>query len=168
VGYVETTFDGLHWDVIATFTGDSINPPENWETYAYGIPNNVIGIRFRFVSNETEINRGWMIDDIDIITDGYQFLKADGASMDDLVNLQTAAGCWWFDAFNYQWFVHDTGQLPDFAGYPDGYYDPSWGVFDPDYFNLGLTGNLFPDDIDTALVWEFSIPQAFYGKDHLL
>jgi hypothetical protein len=63
-----------------------------------------------------------------------------------------------------QWFVYDTLQLPGFyTWFPDGYLEPSWGVFDYDYFNLGMTGNLFPDDIDCAIVWEFSAPEAFYG-----
>jgi hypothetical protein len=164
-GYVETTFDGLHWDVIATFTGDSNNPPEDWEAYSYGIPNNVIGIRFHFVSNETNVNRGWMIDNIVITTDSVEFLEADGTSMDDFIAKATPAGCWWFDSMNTQWFVYDTAQLPGaYTWFSDGDLEPSWGVFDPQYFNLGWPWlNLFPDDIDTGLVWEFSAPQVFYG-----
>jgi hypothetical protein len=154
--------NGLHWILITELTG---NETAAWVTKGpYVIHRNTDEIRFRFVSDGTKVNRGMMIDNIIIYKGPWTFFESDCTSFDDFLNKQTPAGCWWFDSMDTQYFVYDTGQLPGtWTWFPDGYLEPSWGVFDNEYFNLGLTGNLFPDNIDTSLIWEFEMPKAFYG-----
>ena len=68
-GYLEISKDGgRHWDIIAEYTGNS-----DWEEKSYDISiyntSNVL-IRFRFFSNESITDRGWILNDVSIVGDG--------------------------------------------------------------------------------------------------
>ena len=163
VGIVEYSQDGgLHWTNIVTFSGTS----SDWEAAGpYIIPAGTNQIRFRFVSNETMVNRGWMIDNI-LIANGGTFFEDECISFDDFENKMTPAGDWWHQYMDTEWFVWQDGQLPGwYTWFPSGYLEPSYGVYDYDYFNLWPypSFNLFPDGIDCSLIFEFDVPKAFLG-----
>lgn len=169
MGYVETTVDNNHWTPIITFTGNSVNPfNDDFESYALNIPKTITGLRFRFESNDTEINRGWMIDNIILqekpTSTGDIIFESDGTSLDGFLNMETPLGCWGNEPWDYDYFVYDTGLIPDY-GLPwmgDGAYDPCWGFYDPEWFTY-FTPNLFPE-CDNALIWTIEdLDTAFYG-----
>jgi hypothetical protein len=69
-GYVEISKDGgRHWDIIAEYTGNSTWTEESYDISSYKTSDNVI-IRFRFFSNESINDRGWIIDDISVEGNG--------------------------------------------------------------------------------------------------
>jgi len=67
-GYVEISKDGgRHWEILADYTGDL-----NWATVTYNVSmynTNDVAFRFRFFSNESITNKGWLIDDFAILCD---------------------------------------------------------------------------------------------------
>jgi len=76
LGYVEVSMDnGVHWQTVATYTGYS-----NWTNVtlnlsAYKSTN--MKIRFRFLSNETGVERGWIIDDVRLVGDSDTLFEDD-------------------------------------------------------------------------------------------
>ena len=90
--------DGRHWYAISPeITGDS-----DWTTLSFCTDVSTQNIeeaqfRFRFYSNDTITDRGWIIDDIIIKTDGFQIFKdnIESGDLDDWIIERLKAGDWW-------------------------------------------------------------------------
>ena len=95
LGYVEVSTDnGMHWQTIGTYTGNSdwTNISLNLSTYK----SDKMKIRFRFVSNENGVERGWIIDDVKIVADGATIFSDDFESGVDGWTIEyMRAGDWW-------------------------------------------------------------------------
>ncbi len=98
-GYVEVSKDGgRHWATIAgegEFAGYS-----DWVTKTYDISAYNTGdvlIRFRFFSNESIADRGWIIDNITITVNGTTVIFSDGFEYgtDQWIIERLRAGDWW-------------------------------------------------------------------------
>ena len=94
-GYVEISKDGgRHWDIIAEYTGNS-----DWEEKSYDISTyntSDVVIRFRFFSNESITDRGWIINDVSIVGDGtIRFSDDFELGTGKWIIERLRAGDWW-------------------------------------------------------------------------
>jgi hypothetical protein len=94
-GYVEISKDGgRHWEILADYTGDS-----NWTTITYNISmynTNNVAVRFRFFSDESTTNKGWLIDDFSILCDNTAIFSDDFESgTKKWIIERLRVGDWW-------------------------------------------------------------------------
>lgn len=94
-GYVEISPDGgRHWEIISDFTGYS-----DWKSYTYDISaynTNNVKIRFRFFSNESTTNRGWILDNVIVTNETSIFFNDDFESdTGQWIIERQKAGDWW-------------------------------------------------------------------------
>ncbi|RLI05701.1 hypothetical protein DRO24_05620, partial [Candidatus Bathyarchaeota archaeon] len=94
-GYVEvSTDDGVHWRTIETYTENS-----NWRDISLNLSaykSNKMKIRFRFVSNESGVERGWIINNVTIVADDTTIFSDDFESGVDGWTIEyIRAGDWW-------------------------------------------------------------------------
>jgi hypothetical protein len=96
---------------------------------------NDMGIRFRFISDEDVVKRGWMINNFTLLVDSDVIIDNDPCDdMTNLVPCGIVGGDWWY--------YDDT--------------DPN----NPMWCNEDQVSALIPNDVDNALVWDTSVPQA--------
>lgn len=95
-----------------------------------------MGFRFRFQSDSDYQYRGWLMDDIHLY--GSDIFEEDPCdNMDNFLPDTIRAGDYWFEDIGYGgWTCQDT-----IAG-------------------------LIPNDVNNPLVWDTSVPQAFYAELH--
>jgi hypothetical protein len=176
-GYLEISADGgAHWTTVATYFGNSAAflgaDAEGWlidESYCV-LPTNEMQFRFRFISNATGVNRGWFVDNIEIIGDATTVFGPNPAlTFEKFYRHETQFGCWWQQPWIEQHFVQDLAYVPDFywlGAFPPG---NSWGVYDPITYVAPLTygtpasRSAYPPNLDNAVIWTLDVPQAFYG-----
>jgi len=171
VGQVEVSLDGgAHWTVVQTYIGNSsdttwLADPEGWligESYC-GVGSSQMQFRFRFISNATGVNRGWFVDNIAITDNGVYVFGPDPAlTFTKFYRHETQFGCWWQQPW-IEKFAADTiwGEGGDSGWFTAAQFaalEPSWGVYDPIYFDSAYHNNL-----DTAVIWTLDVPTAFYG-----
>ena len=95
-GYVEISPDGgMHWETISDFTGYS-----DWESYTYDISaydTNNVKIRFRFFSNESITDRGWILGNITISNETSIFFNDnfESGNTNQWIIERQKAGDWW-------------------------------------------------------------------------
>jgi hypothetical protein len=174
--YIEVSEDdgGAWWTVgMLGFTNpswpnfDSVSIDALGGLGGYGLtPTATTQFRFRFVSNETEVNRGIFLDNIEVICNPTIFGPDDCTTMDNFEAEALAFGNWWNPSMNSQYFVYDTGILPNnlWTGFTDGALEPSYGCYDTQFFSTIRPWNgLYPDNIDCSMLWTLDLPQCFYG-----
>lgn len=95
-GYLEYSLDGgRHWNILgASFTGFS-----DWKTvnrsFACDVTDEIM-IRFRFYSNATITDRGWILDNVSVESNGTLLFFDDFQSgVEDWVIERLRAGDWW-------------------------------------------------------------------------
>ncbi|RKX48850.1 MAG: hypothetical protein DRP25_06870, partial [Thermotoga sp.] len=95
LGYVEVSMDnGIHWQTVATYTGNSDWTDITLNLSAY--KSSAMKIRFRFVSNETGVERGWIIDDVVLMADDTTLFEDDFESGTGNWEIEyIKAGDWW-------------------------------------------------------------------------
>jgi len=124
-GYVEISKDGgKHWEYVNTseeYTGLS-----SWVTKNYNLTeykSNNFKLRFRFYSNNSLTERGWIIDNVTIKGDGIIIFNDDfGSGTDKWIIERLKAGDWWQrtekekdgDTNNMAWWCGDemSGKYP--------------------------------------------------------
>jgi len=143
--------DGVVWHNVWERTGDNPSYPD-WDTediHIWGdaalICTATTQFRFRFVSNETEVQRGWFLDNIEIYhtSPTTMFGPDDCTTMDNFDQTEVSYGDWW--------------QTPD-----QFQYTPGYGCFDADYLAHPWNG-IYPNNINNALDWTLEIPKVFYA-----
>ena len=94
-GYVEISGDnGRHWNTLSEYSGDTQWIDESLDISSYN--ENRVVIRFRFYSNESITDRGWIIDDVSIVGDGSIIFSDDFGSGINKWNIERIrAGDWW-------------------------------------------------------------------------
>ena len=95
-GYVEISEDnGIHWkNVTEPFTGNSNWTIVSLDISAYKSPK--MKIRFRFASNESGVERGWIINNVTIVADDTIIFSDDFESGVDGWTIEyMRAGDWW-------------------------------------------------------------------------
>ncbi|KAA0008735.1 MAG: hypothetical protein FE042_01220 [Thermoplasmata archaeon] len=110
-GYVEVSTDnGTCWQIVATYTGQL-----NWTNVTLNISaykSTGMKIRFRFVSNETGVERGWIIDDVSLMGDSITLFEDDFESGTDGWIIEYA-GDWWhittrrYHSESHSWWCGD-------------------------------------------------------------
>jgi hypothetical protein len=186
VGTIEVSDDdGDHWTQIYSINGDSATDPEGedeWEHVIVAIPAGTDQIRFRFISNDTITNRGWMIDNIFI--DGI--IDDPAESLDNFICEEMSYGNWWQSPDQYHYFmiedyiygigsgIYDyeetwwwweggTDVIPDFV---NNIEDPAdtYGCFDTT-ITPQFTGNIegYPQNIDNSMQTTIDMDKVFFG-----
>jgi hypothetical protein len=165
--------DGLTFATAAMYAGDSLTGPYGADGFGWfhdvlcnGVSDEM-QFRFRFVSNETIVNRGWFVDNIELTGDAATIFGLDPALVfDNFYRHEHQYGCWWQQPWiekyysDLAWGGANRYYTPgDFAS-----WEPSWGVYDP-FIVYGPRPwvGVAPDNLDTALIWTLDIPKAFYG-----
>jgi hypothetical protein len=92
-----------------------------------------MGLRFRFVSDGSAHERGWLLDEIEIEEDIFELDSCD--NMDNFLTGILLGGDWWY--------------------YDGGY--PGWICQDQ-------ASLLIPNDVNNALVWSASVPNALFAE----
>jgi hypothetical protein len=179
-GYFQVSMDdGITWSNAATYFGSSTDL--GWGADAFGFFHEVqcdgvsstMQFRFLFESNATGVNRGWIVDNIELNDGGTGIIFGPDPALNfnNFYRHEKQYGCWWQQPWIYQYFVHDMGYVP-YYGAPylaDGAQDPSWGVYDPGIIdaNPGYPVRPWmgaaPDNLDTALIWTLDVADAFMG-----
>ncbi|VVB62219.1 Uncharacterised protein [uncultured archaeon] len=182
-GYFEYSTDGLHWTK-TTYYGNST--AIIWGADAYGWTHRTITftgtattqMRFHFISNDTGVQRGWLLDNIVVKNGATTIFSSDGTSLTPFYAHETQYGCWWYTPNVFQHFLWD---LPGnwvalacdaFAtahGYTTGHWDLGWGVYDPSanavkenpayYGYMGV----YPDNLNCAIRWDIKSQGLYKG-----
>jgi len=173
-GNLEVSYDGgLTFGLApaAMYYGNSSDPMWMADTFGWFhenmcfAPTDEMQFRFRFVSNATEPNRGWFVDNIELTGDAATIFGPDPClTFDNFYRHERQYGCWWNQPWIEEYFVQDMGLVPDwywYGAFPSGY---SASVYDPGILTLPRPWNgASPDNLDTALIWTLDIPHVFYG-----
>jgi hypothetical protein len=149
-GYLQvSTNDGITWTNAGQFNGNSTDPWWGADTFGWFHYTIFVGtsstmqFRFLFESNATGVNRGWIVDNIEVSDGGSGIIFGPDPCLNFNHFYRTAQqfGCWW--------------NTPDQFGYTPGYgnYDPTWTIFP----------GLYSNNQDDALIWTLDIPHVFYG-----
>ena len=178
-GFLEYSLDdGATWWNVATYNGKSINlapdPDEfGWEHRIVTITDTFTAktqFRFRFVSNATETNRGWFLDNIEI--KGSQIFGPDDCtSFANFIATQTTYGDWWAMETMYEYF-YDNGLLDPWILFYGS--EPGWKTYLPTANGFWCGDDLwptvarpwlgvYPTNINNALDWTIDTKGAFYG-----
>jgi hypothetical protein len=162
-GYFEYSTDGgLHW-IPMQYYGNS----STWlgaDIYGWLLGESICftgtattQMRFRFISNDTGVQRGFMIDNIEVTNGTGTIFESDGTNMAKFYAHETQYGCWWYEPNVFQWFCYDEGTLNGLAIYPSGYWDLGWGVYDQDpnsLFGVPGYGWVYPNNLNSAIRWD--------------
>jgi hypothetical protein len=125
-------------------------------------PTATTQFRLRFVSNDTEVNRGVYVDNIAIKMNPYIFGPDDCTTMDNFEAEGTQYGNWWRTPHSLG-FAYGLYLSPIFYGTPIT-PDQTYGCYDPlAYFENRPWNAAYPDNIDNSLDWTLTLPHAFYG-----
>jgi hypothetical protein len=150
-GYLQvSTNDGLSWTNAGQFNGNSTDPWWGADTFGWFHYTIFVGtsstmqFRFLFESNATGVNRGWIVDNIEVSDGGSGIIFGPDPCLNFNHFYRTAQqfGCWWY--------------TPDIMG-----YTPGWGNYDPTFSLFPLA--YYAPNQDDALIWTLDIPHVFYG-----
>jgi hypothetical protein len=94
-GYVEISEDGgRRWDILSQYTGELTWTDESIDISAY--KSSDVKVRFRFFSNASVTDRGWIIDDVSIVADGTTLFSDDfGSDTEKWIIERLKTGDWW-------------------------------------------------------------------------
>jgi hypothetical protein len=118
--------------------------------------------RFRFVSNDTGVERGVFLDNIGITGASYIFGPDDCTDLDDFIVMGNQFGDWW-QVPHQDWYYFGWLNILGYLGVP---VTPAQtgGVFDPLMFFAPRPWNgLYPNNLDNSFDWTLTLPHAFYG-----
>jgi hypothetical protein len=168
-GYFEYSTDGgLHWTRIAYYGNSSAITGA--DAYGWTHQNrNFTGtattqMRFHFISNDTGVQRGWLLDNIVVKNGATTVFTSDGTSLAKFYAHEAQYGCWWQTPNVYQYNIWDTTRLSMFRawatskGYVSGFWEPSGGVYDKTYSPFWEPGpyfmGIYPPNLNTAIRWD--------------
>jgi hypothetical protein len=153
-GYFQVSMDdGITWANAATYFGYSTDM--GWGADAFGFfhetqcdgTSSTMQFRFLFTSNASLVDRGWIVDNIEINDGGSTILFGPDPCLNfnHFYRNELQYGCWWI--------------APDQFGYMINF---GYGCYDPNYFMHPWVG-YYPDNLDNALIWTFDTTKVFYG-----
>jgi hypothetical protein len=162
VGLVQYSYDeGVHWITLETIIGDSSVLPDGefeWGPVTVPLPGDTDQVRFRFISNNSTTNRGWMIDNVYI--DGV--IDDDCDSMENFLCMEHQTGNFWKipDAY-YYWFGVPVGFI---FGWPPVAPQFTFGNYDTLFpANWNFPVEIYAPDQDCSFDWTIDTEKVFYG-----
>ena len=182
-GYLQVSNDGgLGWTTVGQFNGNSTDPwwgsdVFGWFHYTIFVgTSTTMQFRFLFESNATGVNRGWIVDNIEVSDGGSGIIFGPDPCLNfnKFYRHEKQYGCWWQQPWIFDYFIYDVPiGIPDLPGYGNNAFDPSWGVYDPYIYLHTYPPRQYnptrpwlgaaPDNLDTALIMTFDTADAFMG-----
>jgi hypothetical protein len=127
-----------------------------WQSDSIVIPGDVTQIRFRFVSNNSTTNRGWLIDNVYI----NGVIDDDCDSLDNFLCKDHQTGNFWQSPdIMHEWY----GISAQFAfdGLPDVAPGLTFGCYDDTIAPFAV--ECYPQLLDNSMDWTIGTEQVFYG-----